>query len=127
MHVLASARPRGRPWSAPRAWRGDRELTLGQPRHGGQDAASPRAGPKSVRTAEAARAPKRYARGLGGHFAGASQARLGGAPDEGCNCACKLMSFAVDTTLGVSAGATSTLNTSISNGPEGGRLRALQA
>ena len=38
MHVLASARPRGRPWSALRAWRGDRELTLGQSRHGGQDA-----------------------------------------------------------------------------------------
>jgi hypothetical protein len=80
MHVLASARLRGRPWSAPRAWRGDRELTLGQPRHGGQDAASPGAGTKSVRTAEAARAPKRYARGLGGHFAGASQARLWEAP-----------------------------------------------
>ena len=36
--VLASARPRGRPWSALRAWRGDRELTPGQWRHGGQDA-----------------------------------------------------------------------------------------
>ena len=36
--VLASARPRGRPWSSLRAWRGDRELTLGQSRHGGQDA-----------------------------------------------------------------------------------------
>jgi len=77
MHVLASARPRGRPWSAPRAWRGDRELTLGQPRHGGQDAASPRAGPKSVRTAEAARAPKRYARGLPGHFAKACRSAAG--------------------------------------------------
>ena len=36
--VLASARPRGRPWSTLRAWRGGRELTLGQSRHGGQDA-----------------------------------------------------------------------------------------
>ena len=35
---------------------------------------------KSVRSTRAARAPTRYARGLEGHFAGASQARLGGAP-----------------------------------------------
>jgi hypothetical protein len=43
----------------------------------GRMRASPRAGTKSVRTAEAARAPKRYARGLPGHFAKACRAAAG--------------------------------------------------
>ena len=71
--VLASARPRGRPWSTLRAWRGGRELTLGQTkgkpsRHGGQDAAcgQRREGWDKRAHHGAARATRRYARGLGG-------------------------------------------------------------
>ena len=60
----------GRPWSTLRAWRGGRELTLGQTkgkpsRHGGQDAGNGEGWDKRAHHG-AARATRRYARGLGG-------------------------------------------------------------